>query len=147
MTTPSNSRGQLEVLWWILTMLAAAGVVLPILFKVDDYPFLITNIIYVVAFITLSRYIFLLPYTFLAEQQRIKLIVIFLCIPAVFFLVQELNRFQTYLDEEGFDGMVGKMNFEQQDALVQYIHSEMLLFGVGSIIAAMVLAFRLMISN
>ena len=63
---------RLEIIWWIFTLILAAGILYPILREVDDYPFLVINIIFVIVFVTFTRYIFLLKHTFLAKQQLIK---------------------------------------------------------------------------
>ena len=137
---------QLELLFWLFTAAITAAVLLPILTSVDDYPFLFINIVYIVAAITLTRYIFLLPFTFLARRQALKVVLFFLFIPLVFYLVQELNNFQVYLDEQGWDAVVGKLSYDRRNGMMGYIRSQMILFGVASIIAAIALPLRLAIS-
>ncbi|MFN7118078.1 MAG: hypothetical protein ACK4TA_14855, partial [Saprospiraceae bacterium] len=95
---------------------------------------------------TLSRYIFLLPYTFLANRQRLKVALIFLCIPVVFLLIQELNRFQTYLDYNGLEVLLGNFSTQPEESLINYTYNEMLLFGVGSVVSGIVFPFRLTLS-
>jgi len=142
-----QKASQMELLWWILSILAAVGVVLPIWFAVGTYKFMPQNIIFVIAFITFSRYIFLLRFTFLAERQRLKQVVIFLCIPAIFFLVQEINAFQTFIDENGVNAILGSsLPTSESIAIGRYLRAEMLLFAVGSVIASVVLPFRLGLS-
>jgi hypothetical protein len=87
----------------------------------------------------------LLKYTFLQGQRYLNLTLVFLSIPAVFLLVQEINLFQTYLDENGFLSIVGSLPREQQLSMMQYIRTEMLLFGVGSVIASIVFSLRLVL--
>ncbi|NRB62152.1 MAG: hypothetical protein HRU40_03825 [Saprospiraceae bacterium] len=137
---------QMEGLWWVLTVITAVAVILPVYFIVGMFPFLISNIIFVVAFITLSRYIFLLPYTFLAKRQVLKQVLIFICFPIIFFLIQELNSFQTFLDENGMKAILGTLPLRKEQSLGAYLHAEMLLFAVGAIIAAILLPFRLGLS-
>lgn len=144
------SRTQLlirfELLWWFLTALVAAGVLLPVFTFSTGFPFYADNLIFIVTFITLSRYIFLLPHTFLAGRQYLKITLFFLSIPFIFFLVQQLNGFQTYLDENGQEALVGELSYEKTNAIAGYIRSEMLLFGVGSIISAVLFPIRMLIS-
>jgi hypothetical protein len=137
---------QLELLFWIFTAAVALAVLLPILTALDDYPFLFINSLYIVAAITLTRYIFLLPFTFLARRQALKVIFFFLFIPFVFYLVQELNYFQVYLDEQGWDALVGQLAYERRNSMITYIRSQMLLFGVASIIGGVALPLRLIVS-
>lgn len=141
-----NKKAQLELYFWIFTIVAATAVMLPILTAAPDYPFTFVNIVYVVVAITMTRYIFLLKHTFLATRQSLKVIVVFLCIPLVFFLVQQLNYFQTFLDEEGPEAIIGRLAYTEQQNLVTYIRSELLLFGVMSIISSVLLPFRLLLS-
>jgi len=119
---------------------------LPIRGYWETYPFFWTNVIFLVVFVTLARYIFLLPYTFLANRQRWKVILVFLCIPLVFLLVQEINRFQVYLDNYGLEALLGQPGMNPEDSLISYTYSEMLLFGVGSVISGVIFPFRLLLS-
>ena len=143
-SSPSVSR--LELLWWALTCLTILLVLVPLLIKLPEYPFWVMNSIYIATFITATRYIFLLPSTFLARRFWLKTTIIFLSIPVVFFLVQELNEFQTFLDEQGVDAIVGTLPFSEQQSMFKYIRNEMLLFGTGAIISATLLPFRLLIA-
>lgn len=136
----------LEVIWWVATAVVVAGVLAPICLEVSYYPFYWINVVYIVTFITLSRYLFLLPYTFLARRQILKLALVFLCIPLVFYLGQELNYFQTFLDEEGAEAVIGNQSLTSGGRMIRYIRNEMLLFGVGSIISSVIFPFRLIVS-
>jgi glucan phosphoethanolaminetransferase (alkaline phosphatase superfamily) len=136
----------LELIWWVLTILIALGVIYPIWSETKDYPFYITNFIFVVASITFARYIFLLKHTFLAYRERIKLVLIFLMIPVVFLLIQEVSLFQNFLDENGYDPFIQNVTANRQRGLGRYIHSQMLFFGVGSVIAGVLFPLRLVLS-
>jgi len=142
----SAKIAQMEGLWWMVTILIAVAVVFPIYFSTGPYRFMVQNIIYVVAFITFTRYLFLLPFTFLAKRQLWKQIFIFASIPLIFFLVQELNAFQTFLDENSMEAIIGSLPVKKANSIGQYLHAEMLLFAVGAIIAAVLLPFRLGLS-
>ena len=133
-----------ELLWWVLTLIILVVVLLPVYFSTIGYPFWNTNIIFIISFITLTRYIFLLKHTFLARQQLIKVILFFLWFPFAFYLIQEINSFQTFLDEEGATAIVG--NIPNAANMMIYVRSELLLFGVGSIIASLIFPFRIILS-
>lgn len=141
-----NKKLLLELVWWAFTLVIVVGVLLPVYTQVENYPFYFINILYIITFITLARYIFLLKYTFLAWSQPLKLIALFLCIPFVFYLGQELNYFQTFLDEEGLEAVIGSHSLPSGTGMIQYIRNEMLLFGVGSIISGVIFPFRLVVS-
>lgn len=141
-----NQKIQLEFYFWVFTLVVAVGILLPILSTLPDYRFLLPNIVYIVVAITMTRYLFLLKHTFLAKRQVLKVAISLLCIPLLFYLVQALNGFQTFLDEEGPEAIVGPLAYSSRSGLMTYIRSEMLLFGVASIISAFVLPFRLILS-
>lgn len=146
MDKKAKLRWGVELLWWIATAVVVAAVLLPILTSVTDYPFLTANIIFVVAFITFTRYIFLLKHTFLAYRQRLKIAAFFLFIPLIFLIIEQINNFQTYLDNYGFVPMLGHLPLSSFNNLSRYIYNEMLFFGVGAVLAGIILPFRLLIS-
>jgi len=141
-----NQKVTLEIIWWVVTALLTVGVLFPIITSVENYPFLLPNIVFVVVFVTFTRYIFLLKYTFLAHSQYGKAAFVLTSLVIIFLLGQEVNRFQTFVDENGWEAVVGQGAYTSQQTLVEYIHTEMLLFGVGSILSAVVLVVRLVIS-
>jgi len=137
---------RLEIIWWIFTSIILGGILYPILTKIEGYPFLFSNIFFVVSFFTLTRYIFLLKHTLLAQRELLKIALIFLCIPLLFFLVKELLFFRNYLDETGLETLVENKSLEEQNRMVRYIRSEMLFFGVGSVISGLLFPFRMLVS-
>ena len=136
----------LELLWWSLTGFFALLVALPILLSPVYFPFWTNNILFIVTFVTTTRYLFLLRFTWMANRIRIKVVLFFLAIPFVFFLIQEVHAFQVFLDEQGVEAIVGGLSLERQDTMMAYIRSEYLLFGVGAIVGSVVLPFRLLLS-
>lgn len=134
---------RLELLWWLLTGLFLVLVLAPIYLYAEGYPFWRTNIIYIVTFVTVVRYIFLLPTTLLAKMQWLKVALICVTIPAAFMIIQELNRFQVFLDYNEPEALVGLLPIETSRAMVKYVRSEFILFGVGSVIALAILPFRM----
>ncbi|MEL6926262.1 MAG: hypothetical protein AAFO94_19630 [Bacteroidota bacterium] len=146
MEPQSKLAFRLELIWWLVTAVIVAAVLLPILTSVQSYPFLVSNIVFIIVFITFTRYIFLLKHTFIAKRQIVKALFGLICIPILFYLINEINFFQTYLDEQGFDSFMQGLTLEKKDSLHRYIRSELLLFGVGSIIVAIILPVRMLIS-
>ena len=141
-----NRKALLEILFWAFTALVAGIVLLPIINEVEGYPFFFINVVYIVTAITVTRYLFLLPHTFLAHRQVLKIALVFLCIPFVFYLIQELNHFQVFIDEEGLDALVGNLPYRRRNNMVDYIRSQMILFATGSIISSVAFPFRLIVS-
>lgn len=138
---------KLELVWWLLTGILGLGVLYPIYTKVGEaYPFYSSNILFIITFITFTRLIFLLKHSFLANWEKIKIGLITITPILLFYLINELNFFQTYLDEKGVENFLANMPIPERESLRKYITAEMLLFGVGSLIATVVLPVRLLIS-
>ena len=141
---------QLEIIWWAVTAIITFMVIYPILNNMVKYEYLTSNIIFVIVFITYTRYIFLLKHTFLANWQPIKFVVIFFSIPLVFKLIEWIFNFQVFLQSEGLQSFAvhfkSGISSASRDQLVNYMRSEFLVFGVASTVAAIVLPIRLLIS-
>jgi len=141
-----NLSLKMELIWWLVTAILVAAILYPILKYTDNYPFLILNIVYIIVFVTLSRYIFLLKYTVLANAQLVKVAIILLSVPIIAYLINGINFFQTYIDENGMDSFLSPDSTLSKEQIGSFIRNELILFGVGSVIAAIVLPFRLVIS-
>ena len=135
-----------EIIWWVITILATYIIIYPISQSSHGYPFSKINAISIITSITLFRYIFFLKYTFLAKRQSIKLVLVFLSIPLIFNMINNLNYFITYIDEQSYDPFLGHLDLHKRPKWETYIKSEMLLFGVGSIISSIVFPFRMILS-
>jgi hypothetical protein len=53
-----KQKHYLELIWWVITVLITIAVLFPIYSSLPSYRFGWINIIYIVSFITVSRYIF-----------------------------------------------------------------------------------------
>ena len=137
---------RLELLWWAFTLVLTVALVLPITSRIPQYPFLQINILYIVTFITLTRHLFLLQHTIIAPYQRVRLALIFLMIPFIFYQIQELNYFQITLDEQGIDFFVSHLPYGNRDSIMKYLYNQMVFFAAGSIIASFLFPFRMLIS-
>lgn len=140
----------LELIWWVVTAITVYLVIRPILENFTSFKYLWLNILYIALLITYARYIFLLKFTFLAKEQRIKLYLVFFSIPLVFFLINYLWKFQAYIDNDGHDLMFNYLKTSLSDLdkkrLFNYIHTEMLFFGMGCVIAGILFPLRLVMS-
>ncbi len=141
---------QLEIISWLITALVTYMVIYPLISHFAIFQFLGTNIFFVVIFITYSRYIFLFKHSFLADFQWIKFGLIFLSLPLGWYLVENLQNFQIFLDDEGLGSFEKHFNegvdYEQKQTIIGYMRREMMFFGTSAIIAAFLLPFRLLIS-
>ncbi|TAK44120.1 MAG: hypothetical protein EPO28_05260 [Saprospiraceae bacterium] len=137
---------RLELVWWMATALLLAAVLFPIYKTRADYHFWTTNILFVLVFVTFTRYIFLLKHTFLARLQWAKVAVIIMCIPLFIYLIKVIHLFQLYLDQIGLQDIFAHLSYNGQIHMARYVQAEMLFFGAASIIVTIILPFRMLIS-
>ena len=137
----------MELVWWVITFVVVLLTLFPIYQTVGkNYPFYTSNILFIIVFITFTRKIFLLKHSFLADWEKIKIALIVFTPILIFLLINELNYFQTFLDEKGAENFMAQLSIPERESMRKYITAEMLLFGVGSLIATFVLPFRLLLS-
>jgi hypothetical protein len=148
--TNMNKENQLliglELLGWLFTAFVVWCILYPIHQSLHVWMFEKWNVMYIIVLITLVRYLFFLPHTFLAKQQVLKFVIFILLIPVTFFLAQGLNGFMTTIEKQTWDDITGHLPLEQRRTMESYLWNEMLFFAAGSVIAAPVLAFRLLVS-
>ena len=136
----------LELIWWVLTVVLIWLVLRPIQKNIYDFPFYIWNIIFIVAFVTFTRIIFLLPYTFIARALWVKVAIVLLTPLIAYYLFGGMSLVRNFIDEEGMLSIMRHLVDEDQERLSGYIRKEILFFGVGSVVASITLAFRMLIS-
>ncbi len=142
----------LEAFWWIATAIIILVVLLPIFQTFKIHPFLKSNILFILVFITFTRYIFLLKNTFLARIRPIKILLIVACLPLTFYLISLVYDLQMFLDENGKQALMipeymkDGLTAKKQENVINYMRSEMLFFGVGSIITSMLMPLRMILS-
>jgi hypothetical protein len=144
--TQTALKWWLESIWWIITAVVIYAILVPVYKAMHVWPLLTWNIIFIAALVTMTRHIFLLPYTFLARKQVLKVAIILALFPITFALVNGLNIFLTYVEENTWETLTGHLPAEQKRAIESYLWTEMIFFGIGSVIAAPALAVRLFIS-
>jgi len=135
-----------EIVWLIVSIILAVAVLLPIKTSVPDYPFYAYNLIYVFGAVHFTRYIFLLKYTPFSHSKWFKLIVIFTAIPAIVLLIDGMAEFQAEWDYTGFQEFLGHLRPDKHNALSRYIRSEFIFLGVTTVISAIILPIRMIIS-
>lgn len=135
-----------ELLWWIFTAVVVILVLFPVWKNTIDFPFYVENAMLVIVFITFTRYIFFLPISFIARLKWIKVFIILSVVLFCFILATALGDFRNYMDEKGLQTLVTHLHVTRQTSVMTYIKNEMIFFGTGSIITAILLTFRLIIS-
>lgn len=131
-----------ELLWWAFTFVLAALVLAPVYNYIPDFPFFLPNFIYVVAAVTLTRYLFFLKITWLRDHLAWQAGISFLLIPLVFWMVQYFNLFVTYLDEQNPDVFIKHLPPDTAEVMNIYLNNEYKFFAIWAIAAAVVTPFR-----
>ncbi|MCH2042686.1 MAG: hypothetical protein MK212_00975 [Saprospiraceae bacterium] len=139
-----------ELIWWIVTAILTLIVIFPMLNTFQQYDFIISNSIFVIVTITFSRYIFLLKHTFLAYFRVGKVLLLFGCIPLIFYLIGEMNHFSYFLDNKGLQSFneyfVSGIDIDTRQTILNYLEREMIFTGTASVIVSALLPFRMLIS-
>lgn len=136
----------IELLWWAITAIVVIVVQYPIWNAGIDWVFQVSNTMFIVTLITLARHIFTLHYSLIGQLQIVKAVIMVAMIPFTFFLISDLNAFQTYIGEQLWDKLTGHLPYASRRPMESYMWNEMLFFAAGSIIAAPALSVRLFIS-
>lgn len=123
-------------------MVLAGLVLLPLYSTVPQFPFFLSNFIYVVAAITFTRYLFFLHLSWLRDRLLVQAAIIVVVFPLVFYMVQEFNAFITFFDEEGPDILVKTLERDLRRTIDGYMHAEFRFFGVWAVLAAAITPFR-----
>ena len=130
----------------LFTAIVVIAVLYPIHKSMHVWPFQGWNIVFIITLLTLARYIFLLKHTFLAKQQEIKVALLILMFPLTFLMINGVNFFLVFIEENTWAPLTGHLPAAQKRAIEEYIWAEMLFFGVGSCIVSPAFAVRMMIS-
>ena len=135
-----------EAIWWCITAVIVATVMFPIWKDFPAFPFKTTNILYVLAFVTFTRFAFFLKYTFLADAVYVKIGFVLLTLALIVWLVFSMQSFQVWREQGDLEKMLPGVSYEKRDAILSYLKSEFVFFSIGSIIAALFLSGRLFFS-
>ncbi len=135
-----------EIIWWIMTAIVAVLVMLPIYTTTPDFPFKAVNIAYIFIAITFTRYIFLLRHTPFAWSIPFKIIIPCTALIVIVLLGDGLMELQNMLDEDGFLTFLSHLDGDTAKSMYHYIRSEYFFFGVASLICAVILPIRMIVS-
>ncbi len=142
-----SSKIVLELVWWIATLVIVALFLLPIISYIGEgYEFYKPNIFFIILFVTLTRYIFLLKHTFLANSKILKLILVFLPIPLFIYSIDALFNFQDFIDKGAHIRMLSHLAPDTAMDITKYIKYQFIFFGTGSILVIFLLPIRMIIS-
>ncbi|MEM6723757.1 MAG: hypothetical protein AAF598_06940 [Bacteroidota bacterium] len=143
---------QLELFWWIFTALAVVFILFPIWRVFDHYPFLVPNLLFIIGFITYTRYTFLLKHTWLAKLKYVKGGLVFISVPVIFLTIEALHGLQVFIDEQGPEALFVSeylrepLSPARQRSMLIYIRREFFITGIGLVVAAAAFPLRMLIS-
>jgi hypothetical protein len=142
-----RSFWKLELLVWMFTFLFCLLILGPIYLRTGlYYHFYIENCISILVFLTFSRLLFLFSFTPYARNKAFKFVFIFLPIPLIMYLVDNLYDFQRFLDEEGTIAFF-KNFFELSDYnFGRFIKYQFLFFTTGAIVTTLLIPIRMIVS-
>ncbi|MEK7255804.1 MAG: hypothetical protein AAB316_13725, partial [Bacteroidota bacterium] len=126
--------------------LVLAGILYPIYQVNRLFLFWTANLVFILVFITFFRYIFLLRHTFLGYMQWAKAALIFVCLPLFFYLLHEWNEFKHFVDIGDLAASFQHLEPDEQASMMNYVRTEMVFFGFGSLVACAVMPFRMLVS-
>ncbi len=142
----SRNRWIIEMVWWLATVLVTSLILLKIYESIEDYPFYFYNSLFIVVFLTFTRYIFLLNQTPFVYNSKPKIFNFFISIPLCFIIFEGFYTYQSAIDEYGavdyFNFRAGMDSYSN----IRFIHTQMMFFGVASFIAAVVMPVRMIVS-
>jgi hypothetical protein len=142
-----QSKWTAELFFWLIAIVIALLVMRPVHEYIEkDYEFYTINYVFIVLFLSFSRYILLLKYTPFSHNAWIKLILLFSCIPLFLFLIDGQYNFHQMLDEKGLEPIVKSQNLEFRWNIAKYTKYQFLFFSTGTIITLIIMPIRMIIS-
>lgn len=139
-----NSKWSFSVVSWIITIVIAIIVMIPIYSQIgSQYNFYIENIAFILIFLTFSRWIFLTKHHWFSHTDWFKVLFVFAVIPILLYVVDNLWDFQRFMDEDGIRSIMENISASNQAALSKYIKAEMTFFWAGAFVACIVLPLRM----
>ena len=142
-----SKQWNFEILSWLFIIVFSVLIVGPIYIKAgNSFNFYYHNILSVVIFLGLTRYIFLLKYTPISRIKWVKMLFVFLPIPFVLFQIDSLYEFQRFIDEEGTISLFKGSTDIDDYQFGKYIRLEFVFFCVASLVSLFALPVRMIIS-
>ena len=138
-----TKRWVIEGVLWILTIVLAAIIVLPIINNAIVFPFLEYNIFYAIMGLTLFRYILFWHIHPLTDSKPFKVILICM-VPLLFFvLIEGIHSFVEYNDQVGMQDILSHLSLSKYNFFIKYIRIEYLFFGIMSFLGSLLLILKM----
>ena len=139
-------KQRLEAIWWAFTLILIIAVMTPLWINKITFPFLWINVLFIIIFVTFTRYIFLLKHTLWARKMWPKFLILGGSVILIFVIITAMGDFNNYVEEVGLQTLVDHLPQERRYPLIRYIQTEAIFFGVGSALAAAFFPIRMLIS-
>lgn len=137
-------KWRLTLLWLVIALLVALAVVLPVLKPIWGKQILLVNILFVLCTILFARTIIQFKQSLLAENFIVRLIAFILLFPFIFLSIEQINTFQYLVDYDEINNwLAAEVKPNQLRGVRSYFQSEFMLFGVGTVMTAVFLIFRM----
>ncbi len=143
MTKQLTNKLTFELGWWLVTAIICLLVYLRVTTGFVSYPFLVANMAFIVIFITVTRHIFLLRHTFLANSRNLMIAFIFVSIPLFLYSLTMYREFKMFWDDGSLIPFLKPGEYDTQMAFANFFRQEMFFFAIGSMIATFIFPFRL----
>ena len=132
-----------ESIWWIVTLLICMLVLGPICQRIPDFPFFTTNVLFIITFVTLTRYMFFMKHAFFNPYIWLKLLLIAPIAGLIVVLIYRFNAFTLFMEEFGIQELLSHLSHNEFVWMAAFIRTEMVFFGVGAILSAFLFPFAL----
>ena len=137
-------KWRLTLLWLVIALLVALAVVLPVLKPIWGKQILLVNILFVLCTILFARTIIQFKQSLLADNFIVRLIAFILLFPFIFLSIEQINTFQYLVDYDEINNwLAAELDPNQLRGVRSYFQSEFMLFGVGTVMTAVFLIFRM----
>lgn len=137
-------KWRLTLLWLVIALLVALAVVLPVLKPIWGKQILLVNILFVLCTILFARTIIQFKQSLLADNFIVRLIAFILLFPFIFLSIEQINTFQYLVDYDEINNwLAAEVDPNQLRGVRSYFQSEFMLFGVGTVMTAVFLIFRM----
>lgn len=137
---------QMEVMWWAFSFILVYAIMHPIIHSIDDYPFTILNITFILLFFHYARHVVLLNYNILKISFWWKVALALITPAILFYMAGRFGYFQTFMDEYSMSELMPDLSYQRQIDLNKYIKKQMIFFSTGTIIAGILFVLRMILS-
>lgn len=134
-----------EILWILIAAVLALAVLAPPILSVGEFLYQYENALIVFGFITVLRLLFFHRQAPWLGPKPAKGALCIAMIPVILFTILTINNVQTFVDANGFAALFGGIETDQITQWGRYLRNEVIFFGAGLLICAVILPVVLII--